>query len=178
MLFATLFFLLGLCITIYVSPIVIHYEKAERASLSLHFVFFSINLLKKDKAADESNEKEKPKENTKRKKGIKKNAILSAIRYAIPRTTVCVHSLPMLSLPSPFYTGIGLGAYYFLLSILLAPFGERSDTPLLRLQKQPSTTDIQFKFRFYTFLHTFLIYLAKYQTEKEAKKIHVRNKNE
>ena len=178
MLFSTLFFLLGLCITVYVSPIVIRYENAERASFSLHFVFFSLHLSKKERKADKSEENTESKETAKRKKGMHKAAVLSALRYALPRTTVCVQSLPTFSLSSPFYTGIGLGVYYFLLSILLAPFGERSDKAFLCLKNQTATADIQFKLRFYTFLHTFLVYLVKYKKEKEAKKIHVGNKNE
>lgn len=172
-------FLLCICPTLLLSPVVIRYTKDTRTYLVVHFVFFSLTLVRKKTEESRNEEKKTEQDGSKQKKRARQRAIHRALRYAMPRATVSVQSLPTLSMSSPFLTGIGRGAYYFALSVPLSFFDRCTSDPLLRSKKtETATVDLRFRMRLYAFLHTFLIYLAQYRKEKEARKSHVRNENE
>ncbi len=176
MLFAYILFVL-LCLTVllFYSPVVIRYTKDTRAYLVVHFVFFSLTLMKK---AAKKNERKTDGE-TKPKKESKKEALLYALRYAFPRATVSVQSLPIPTMQNPFFTGIALGGYYTVVALLLSLFGRRTSDPLLSVRKEEiRALDVRFQMRFYAFLHTFLVYLAQYKKERKARSIYGRNENE
>ena len=178
MLFAYLtFVLLCIGITLYISPVVIRYTKGTRGILEVHFVFFSLSFFKNDKK--NSAERGENENGTSKSERTSSHAPWHALRYAIPRATVCVQSLPFPTGTSPFFMGVGMGAYYFVLSLFLSRFSQCTSDPMLITKKEDAPSlDIRFRVRLYTFLHTFLIYLAQYRKEKEARKAHVRNKNE
>ena len=176
MLFAYILFVL-LCILLLLlfSPVVIRYTKDTRAALVVHFVFFSVTLMKKTEKKTRQAESGAKKSKNKNKK----DALLYALRYAFPRTTVSAQSLPMPTLENPFYSGIALGGYYTLVSLLLSLFGRQTSDPLLSVRKEDvKALDVRFEMRFYAFLHTFLIYLTKYKKEKNVRSIYGRNENE
>ena len=177
MLFAYILFVL-LCILLLLlySPVVIRYTKDTRAALVVHFVFFSVTLMKK---AAKKAEKKPQSGEKKSKKENKKDALLHALRYAFPRATVSVQSLPMPAVEDPFFFGIALGGYYTLVSLILSLFGRRTSDPLLSVKKEEITAlDVRFEMRFYAFLHTFLVYLTQYKKEKNTRSIYGRNENE
>ncbi len=177
MLFAYLsFVLLCIGITLLLSPVVIRYTKGESACLTVHFVFGSVRIFKKsEKNEAEKNSRTKKKE----KKRTRNSAPMRALRHVIPRSVVHIGSLPFPTVLSPTLMGVGIGAYYSLLSIVLAKFKYCTSDPLLAIKKEDAPAlDIRFRVRLYTFLHTFLIYLVHYRKEKEAKRVYVGNKNE
>lgn len=175
-----LLFLL-LLLTALFSPIVIRYEKGDARTLSLHFVFFSLALIGKNKS-DEEQGKEAEKKAAKKgeKKGEKPSsrAILRAIKYAAPRGTLCIYSLPFPACESPFWGAIGMGGYYILLGLLTAPFGRRTNDPLLTARDEGAATDLRLRLRLYAFLYTFLVYLVQYRKEKEARAAYGGKQNE
>lgn len=177
MLFAYLtFVLLCIGITLLISPVVLRYTKGESACLTVHFVFVSVQIFKKNKKSEAEKESRSQK---KEKKRTRSRAPMRALQHVIPRSIVHVGSLPFPTELSPTHMGIGIGAYYSLLSILLAKFKYCTSDPLLATKKEDAPAlDIRFQVRLYTFLHTFLIYLAQYRKEKEAKRVYVGNKNE
>lgn len=173
-----LFVLLGVFITLFISPVIIRYTKGESAALVVHFVFFSITLFKKE-GKNEAEDKKTPKAGSKKKALGGSRAPIHALRYAIPRATVCAWSLPLPIEASPCFFGIGIGIYYSVISVLLSKFGSCTSDPMLITKKDDAPAlDVRFRLRLYTFLHTFLIYLAQYRKEKEAKRSYVGNKNE
>ncbi len=173
MLTAYLFLLLCFFLTLLLSPVVIRYTKDTRAYFVVHFVFFSLTLYHKGVP------KKNGTQNSKATKNRTLDAIRRTLRYALPRTTVCVQSLPIPDELAHFLSGPGLGLYYFLLSFPLSLFRRCTSDPLLCVRDEEiKTVDLRFRMRLYTFLHTFLIYLAQYRKKKEARKSHVRNENE
>ena len=165
-----LFVLLCLIITACSSPVIIRYTKGERACLSVHFIFFSASFFKKERKTEAEEKK---------KASGEKRAVLRALRYATPRTTVCLQALPFPTALPPQLLGLGLGAYYAVISVLLSNFKCYTSDPLLVTKKNDApATDVRFRIRLYAFLHTFLIYLTQYKKEKEARKGYVGNKNE
>lgn len=172
MLFASLLLLLCLCITALLSPVVFHYEKNEKAALSLHFVFFCVFLYKKEESS-------KGEKNEKRKKGRSgSGSAFSVLKRLLPHSTVHIRSLPLITLSDPMKNAILTGGYYFLLSLALSRFGGISSLPLLKEKTEPiSAVDIQIRLRLYTVLYTFLVYMTKYRKEKE-KMNDGRNENE
>lgn len=180
MLFLALFFVL-LCIglTLLFSPVVIRYTKDKRSYLVVHFVFFSVTLSRKTAAEKEKERKKKKESGQKSGRSAKGRAVLRALRYAVPRTTVCVQSLPLPTALPAFWVGIGTGVYYSVLAFFLSHFDRYTSEPLLSLKNEETAAiDLCFQMRFYTFLHTFLIYLVQYRKEKEARISHVGNENE
>lgn len=169
------FVLLCICLLCLFSPVVIRYTKDGSATLTVHFVFFSLLLMKKTA----TEEKTKADGEKKQRRQNKKDALQSALRYALPRATVSVQALPLPTVEDPFYNGILLGGYHALLALILSLFGRRTDDPLLFAKNEAKAAlDVRFQMRFYAFLHTFLVYMAKYRKEKEAEGIHGRNENE
>ena len=179
--FLYLLLFLLLLLTVLFSPIVIRYEKEDTRTLTLHFVFFSLALIGKNKSEAEKEdaaEEEQTAEKKKKRGTPSSRAILRAIKYAAPRGTLCIYSLPFPALESPFWGAITAGGYYFLLGLLTAPFGRRTDDPLLKAKDQRAATDLRLRLRLYAFLYTFLVYLAQYRKEKEAKAAYGGEQNE
>ena len=166
MLFAYLFLLLGLCITILLSPVIIQYEKDKEAALRLHFVFFSLSFSK----SGEKTQDKVPHNSKKSKRRASMRALRSALRRALPHCTVHIRSLPLIEADSPFTTAMLTGTCFFLISLCLSCFGRCAQAPLLAESKKNSAPlNLQIKIRFRVFLHTFLVYLVQYKKEKEAK---------
>ncbi len=171
-------FLLSLSLTaiFLLSPIVIRYTKETQGELSLHFVFFSLSFCKSS-----NGDEKKPK----RKKAKKKTAaaivplsIFRALMLAHPHAEICLYSLPLPPVAAPDRVALLMGSYHALISAFSLPIGRLTSAPLLHAKTNPcATIDCRIKFRTFAFLHTFLIFLAQYRKEKEAK-THGRNENE
>ncbi len=172
--------LLCLCITILLSPVIIQYEKDEAAALRLHFVFFSLSFSRREETKKEKAEDGKRREKKSNGKGGRASAraLLAALQRALPHSTLHIRTLPLIEGESPFRTAMLTGVYFFLISLFVSRFGGCTDRPLLKESKNRSAPlNLQIKIRFCVFLYTFLVCLAQYKKEKEAKS-NGRNENE
>ncbi len=168
--FFCIFFMLISVLTVFLfSPVVIRYTKGNERHLAFHFVFFSFSLLWK---TEEGKKKDRRKKRTDSQQALKR-----ALRYVAPRSTIYIHSLPLPEALTPDRAAVLSGLYWFLISILSIHFKESQRNPLPKTRDGDCAAfDIRLKTSSYTFLHTFLVFLAKYKKRKG--KQHGRNEDE